>query len=36
MGRLVPAVILICLVLLGGMLAIWRAIKIFIFGYAAE
>jgi hypothetical protein len=32
MGWLVPAVLVVCLVLLGIMLAIWRLIKLAIFG----
>ena len=36
MGGLVPAVVVVCLAMLGVMLAIWRVIKITLFGHAAE
>jgi leader peptidase (prepilin peptidase)/N-methyltransferase len=36
MGWLVPAVLIVCLALLGVMLAIWRMIKMALFGQAAE
>jgi prepilin signal peptidase PulO-like enzyme (type II secretory pathway) len=36
MGWLVPAVLIVCLALLGIMLAIWRMIKLALFGHAAE
>jgi hypothetical protein len=36
MGGLVPAVLVICLVLLGVMLAVWRIIKGMLFGEPAE
>jgi prepilin signal peptidase PulO-like enzyme (type II secretory pathway) len=36
MGGLVPAVLLFCLVMLGIMLAIWRMIKLMLFGASVE
>jgi prepilin signal peptidase PulO-like enzyme (type II secretory pathway) len=36
MGGLVPAVLVVCLALLGVMLAIWRAVKLLLFGEAME
>jgi prepilin signal peptidase PulO-like enzyme (type II secretory pathway) len=36
MGGLVPAVLVVCLALLGLMLAVWRMIKTFVFGFEAE
>jgi prepilin signal peptidase PulO-like enzyme (type II secretory pathway) len=36
MGGLVPAVLIVCLAMLGIMLAFWRMVKIFVFGLEAE
>jgi leader peptidase (prepilin peptidase) / N-methyltransferase len=36
MGGLVPAVLVVCMAMLGIMLAIWRMVKVFIFGIEAE
>jgi prepilin signal peptidase PulO-like enzyme (type II secretory pathway) len=36
MGGLVPAVLVVCLALLGLMLAVWRMVKTFVFGFEAE
>jgi prepilin signal peptidase PulO-like enzyme (type II secretory pathway) len=36
MGGLVPAVLVVCLVMLGVMLAIWRGIKVLLFGEIAD
>jgi hypothetical protein len=36
MGGLVPAVLVICLGMLGIMLAIWRMIKMSLFGWSTD
>jgi hypothetical protein len=36
LGWLVPAVLIVCLVLLGAMLAIWRILKALLIGPAAS